>query len=123
MTEKTTKKEEVKVEDKRTMNSDGEVTLDGKSLADVQKEKVEKTFQVADEISTGDERKILKDEHFTKLENFTLKMGMLDREMRGLQQQAEAYFNQIAREYYPANTRVRLDLAGHSIIKVNTEDK
>jgi len=115
MTEKT---EKVVVNDRRTVDTNGEVTLEGKRLEEVQKEKMEKAASVADQVSTQEDRKPLKDEHFTKLENYTLKVAAYQREIHDINMEATAYFNQIAREYYPEGTRVRPDLVSRSIVKV-----
>ena len=87
--------------DKRKVNQDGNVTLEGKRLEDVQKEKLNNSIDLADKISVEqfDGAQFLKDEHYMKLCEFKIKAEDLEKKLKDVSIEAQQYGMSIAADY------------------------
>ena len=106
----------VQVTDKR--GKEKEVTLEGKNLQDVQKEKFQKTAKVADEISSAQsnvEKKPLSDKHYSDLSSFRFRIEEIERQHQILNKEAYEYAKNIVAEYFPGETEARISLLDRAI--------
>lgn len=89
-----------------------EVTLEGKSLAEVQKEKAEEAVKIADQPPSV-ERKQLKEEHYNKLAGLYLKLVNLQRMQQHVEKEMNDFGSQITPEYFPgeSDSEINLDAA------------